>query len=246
MILMSPADDPAWQATQRLDLDGVLSSADVISIHLPLTPETRGLIGKDAFARMKTDAVLVNAARGGVMDEEALVAALKGGKLGGAALDVFEEEPLRDGAKIFAGTPNLILTPHIAGNTVESNGRVSGFGRRARHGGAGGPGVSKLSLEQAEARLAELFVSAGASSANAASVAWALVMAEADGLKGHGLSRVPTYLAMLRSGKIDGQAVPIASRPQPGVLAIDACHGFAYPAIDLAIGELPDWRASRA
>jgi (S)-sulfolactate dehydrogenase len=118
---------PAWQATQRLELDGVLSSADVISIHLPLTPETRGLIGADAFARMKSDAILVNAARGGVMDEAALVAALKGGKLGGAALDVFDQEPLREGAKLFAGVPNLILTPHIAGNTVESNGRVSGL-----------------------------------------------------------------------------------------------------------------------
>jgi (2R)-3-sulfolactate dehydrogenase (NADP+) len=65
-------------------------------------------------------------------------------------------------------------------------------------------------------------------------------MAEADGLKGHGLSRVPTYLAMLKSGKIDGQVVPKASRPKPGVLAIDAGHGFAYPAIDLAIAEIPD------
>lgn len=120
-----PTDHPAWQTTQRLDLGDVLSSADVISIHLPLTAETRGLIGRDAFARMKADAVLINAARGGVMDEQALVDALKGGRLGGAAIDVFEEEPLRAGAKIFAGTPNLILTPHIAGNTVESNGRVS-------------------------------------------------------------------------------------------------------------------------
>jgi (S)-sulfolactate dehydrogenase len=120
-----PADHPAWQSTQRLDLDGVLASADVISVHLPLTPETRGLIGREAFARMKPDAILVNAARGGVMDEQALVDALKNGKLGGAALDVFEEEPLRNGARIFAGTPNLILTPHIAGNTVESNDRVS-------------------------------------------------------------------------------------------------------------------------
>ena len=76
----------------------------------------------------KPDAILINAARGGIMDEAALVAALKGGRLGGAALDVFEQEPLKaDGAKIFAGTPNLILTPHIAGNTVESNGRVSGL-----------------------------------------------------------------------------------------------------------------------
>ncbi|WNJ93680.1 Ldh family oxidoreductase [Bosea sp. 685] len=99
--------------------------------------------------------------------------------------------------------------------------------------------MTKLSFEAAETRLADLFATAGASPANAASVAWALVMAEADGLKGHGLSRVPTYLAMLRSGKIDGQAVPIARKPKPGVLSIDACHGFAYPAIDLAVIELP-------
>lgn len=100
--------------------------------------------------------------------------------------------------------------------------------------------MTRLSLEQAEARVAELFIEAGASPANAASVAWALVMAEADGLKGHGLSRVPTYLAMLKAGKVDGQAVPIARRPKPGVLAIDAGHGFAYPAIDLAVIELPE------
>ncbi|MGO4676124.1 Ldh family oxidoreductase [Bosea sp. 2YAB26] len=100
--------------------------------------------------------------------------------------------------------------------------------------------MTRLSLEEAEARIAALFAAAGTSAANAASVAWALVMAEADGLKGHGLSRVPTYLAMLKSGKIDGQAVPIARRPKPGVLAIDAAHGFAYPAIDLAVSELPE------
>jgi (2R)-3-sulfolactate dehydrogenase (NADP+) len=100
--------------------------------------------------------------------------------------------------------------------------------------------VTRVSFERAEARLTDIFATAGASPANAASVAWALVMAEADGLKGHGLSRVPTYLAMLKSGKIDGQVVPKASRPKPGVLAIDAGHGFAYPAIDLAIAEIPD------
>lgn len=100
--------------------------------------------------------------------------------------------------------------------------------------------MTRLSLAQAEEKVAALFVEAGASAANAASVAQALVMAEAEGLKGHGLSRVPTYLAMLRSGKIDGRAVPIARQPRPGVLAIDAAHGFAYPAIDLAVVELPD------
>lgn len=100
--------------------------------------------------------------------------------------------------------------------------------------------MTRVSFERAEARLTDIFAAVGASPANAASVAWALVMAEADGLKGHGLSRVPTYLAMLKSGKIDGQVVPKASRPKPGVLAIDAGHGFAYPAIDLAIAEIPD------
>lgn len=100
--------------------------------------------------------------------------------------------------------------------------------------------MTRLSLAEAEEKVAALFVAAGASAANAASVAQALVAAEADGLKGHGLSRVPTYLAMLKSGKIDGQAVPTARQPRPGVLAIDAAHGFAYPAIDLAIVELPE------
>lgn len=123
-----PAGDAAWQGIEKLELDALLASSDVISLHLPLTPQTRGLIGEAAFAAMKPDAVLINAARGGVMDEAALVATLKGGRLAGAALDVFEEEPLgADGARLFAGTPNLILTPHIAGNTMESNGRVSGL-----------------------------------------------------------------------------------------------------------------------
>ena len=100
--------------------------------------------------------------------------------------------------------------------------------------------MTLLSLREAEAAVAARFVEAGASPANAASVAWALVTAEADGLKGHGLSRVPSYLAMVRAGKIDGRATPIASRPKPAVLAIDARHGFAYPAIDLAIAKLPE------
>ena len=100
--------------------------------------------------------------------------------------------------------------------------------------------MTRVSFEHAEARLTDVFSAAGAAPANAASVAWALTMAEADGLKGHGLSRVPTYLAMLKAGKIDGKAVPIARQPKPGVLAIDAAHGFAYPAIDLAVIELPE------
>jgi (S)-sulfolactate dehydrogenase len=125
-----PPEHPAWSQPYgrvvRLDLGELIATADVVSLHVPLTPDTRNLIDAAALARMKPGAVLVNAARGGVVDEAAVAAALKAGRLGGAALDVFEEEPLSAArAHIFAGCPNLILTPHVAGVTQESNVRVS-------------------------------------------------------------------------------------------------------------------------
>lgn len=94
-------------------------------------------------------------------------------------------------------------------------------------------------------RVAAAFIREGCTSLNADSVARALVMAEADGLKGHGLSRIPTYLAMVCSGKIDGRAQPSATHPRPGILAIDAANGFAYPAIDLAVSKLPTLAAAQ-
>jgi (2R)-3-sulfolactate dehydrogenase (NADP+) len=99
--------------------------------------------------------------------------------------------------------------------------------------------MSAISLAELTRRVADVFAAHGCSHEASSSVARALVAAEADGLKGHGLSRVPTYLAMVKSGKIDGQAKPNMSHPRPGILAIDAAKGFAYPAIDLAINELP-------
>ena len=96
-----------------------------------------------------------------------------------------------------------------------------------------------LSIAEAEERVAHVFEQHGASPEAARSVARALVGAEADGLKGHGLSRIPTYLAMLKSGKIDGSALPRVTQPRASVLAIDAACGFAYPAIDVAIERLP-------
>ncbi|MEA2758153.1 MAG: (2R)-3-sulfolactate dehydrogenase [Methylobacteriaceae bacterium] len=96
-----------------------------------------------------------------------------------------------------------------------------------------------LSIADAEERVARIFENGGAPVETARSVARALVGAEADGLKGHGLSRIPTYLAMLKSGKIDASAEPRVTQPRPGVLAIDAACGFAYPAIDVAIARLP-------
>lgn len=106
--------------------DELLATSDLVSLHVPLTPATNHLIDARALRLMKRDAVLVNAARGGVVDEAALCASLRANTLGGAALDVFEVEPL-DGpaAARFYGVPRLILTPHIAGVTVESNVRVS-------------------------------------------------------------------------------------------------------------------------
>ena len=121
-----PSWSQPWGRVEPTSLDALLADSDVVSLHVPLTPETRNLIGVDALSRMKADAILVNAARGGVVDEGALVEALASGRLGGAALDVFEEEPLSAArAALFAGCPHLILTPHIAGVTAESNVRVS-------------------------------------------------------------------------------------------------------------------------
>lgn len=121
-----PVDEPAWQGVTRLSAAEVLTRADVLSLHVPLTDKTRNMIGPDEIAGMKSGAILINTARGGIVDECALAAALKSGHLGGAALDVFSCEPLDASAgAVFDELPNLILTPHIAGVTAESNARVS-------------------------------------------------------------------------------------------------------------------------
>jgi (2R)-3-sulfolactate dehydrogenase (NADP+) len=98
----------------------------------------------------------------------------------------------------------------------------------------------KLSIEEAIELVADALARCRTSPANAQVVARALVAAEADGLKGHGLIRVASYAAQAKIGKIDGYASPVSSRPAPGVIAIDAAHGFAYPALDMVIAELPE------
>jgi (S)-sulfolactate dehydrogenase len=117
------AGDEAWsRGVERAELGRLLADSDVVSVHVPLTPETRHLLGADALARMKPGALLVNAARGGIVDEHALADALRSGRLGGAVLDVFESEPLPAGSHL-VGVPNLVLTPHVAGYTEEANRR---------------------------------------------------------------------------------------------------------------------------
>jgi (S)-sulfolactate dehydrogenase len=123
---MMDAEHPAYAAggVRRVGLDELIAAADVLSLHVPLTDTTRGLMSAARIATMKKGAVLINTARGGIVDESALAAALKSGHLGGAALDVFDSEPL-PASSHFEGCPNLLLTPHIAGLSVEANARVS-------------------------------------------------------------------------------------------------------------------------
>lgn len=112
----STGDDglPGWRP-----LDALLAAADVVSLHLPLTEATHGLIGAAALALMKHGAVLVNTARGPIVDEAALVEALRSGRLAGAGLDVFAEEPAPAGNPLL-GLDNVVVTPHVAWYTADT------------------------------------------------------------------------------------------------------------------------------
>jgi D-3-phosphoglycerate dehydrogenase / 2-oxoglutarate reductase len=117
-------------------LDDLLRRSGVVSLHARLTDETRGMIGAEQIARMPEGSVLINTARGGLLDYEALCDALESGHLGAAALDVYEEEPPPEGSRLFEA-PNLVLSPHIAGATRETAHRAASIaasevGRYAR------------------------------------------------------------------------------------------------------------------
>ncbi|HEX6550283.1 MAG TPA: NAD(P)-dependent oxidoreductase [Gammaproteobacteria bacterium] len=122
LIATRNADDTR---PERIPLAELLSQSDVVSLHCPLTPETRGLIGRQQLALMKPDAILINTARGALVDEQALADALRGGAIGGAGIDVLSEEPPVHGNPLLEpGIPNLIVTPHIAWATREARQRV--------------------------------------------------------------------------------------------------------------------------
>ena len=120
------ANDPAWReaGVEAASLDALVAQADVVTLHVPLVDATRGLFGAQRIAAMKRGAVLINTARGQVVDVAAVAAALRRGHLGGAALDVFDAEPL-PASPALQDCPNLLLTPHISGVSAESNERVS-------------------------------------------------------------------------------------------------------------------------
>ncbi len=104
-------------------LDELYTVADVITLHVPLTPQTRGMIGKEAFGKMKRGVIVLCAARGGVIDEDALLEALESGQVSGAGLDVFAKEP--PGATPLVTHPNVLATPHIGAQTAEAQRRVA-------------------------------------------------------------------------------------------------------------------------
>ncbi len=129
LIASDPVAHGSSYAVQEYDvelteLDALLKEADFVSLHLPLLPSTRGLIGPEALAKMPSHAFLINTARGGLVDESALAEALRERRIAGAAIDVRESEP-PDESDPLRGLPNVILTPHIAGVTHESNYRAS-------------------------------------------------------------------------------------------------------------------------
>jgi glycerate dehydrogenase len=105
----------------KVDLDTLLAQSDIVSLHCPLTEGTRNLIGAAQFKKMKKDAILINTARGGLVDEKALVEALKSGEIAGAGFDVLTVEPPKNGNVLLdAKLPNLIVTPHVAWASVEA------------------------------------------------------------------------------------------------------------------------------
>lgn len=116
-------DAAAAQGIELVGLDELLRRADVVTLHVPLGPATQHMIGAAQLALMKPSALLVNVARGGLVDEQALADALHGGRLGGAAVDVYEREPVRDSALM--GAPNTVLTPHLGASTIEAQEKVS-------------------------------------------------------------------------------------------------------------------------
>ena len=116
-VIAIPPDVVSSLGARVVGLDELFATADYATLHVPLTPDTAHMVGAARLARMKPTAFLVNTSRGGVIDEEALAAALRENRIGGAALDVFEKEP-PTGAILSA--PNTILTPHIGGQTEEA------------------------------------------------------------------------------------------------------------------------------
>lgn len=118
-----PADEIQKRNATPVSLEALLQQADIITMHIPLTPESKGMLSTDAFAKMKKGVYIICAARGGVIDEAALLDALNSGKVAGAALDVFCAEP--PGLTDLVAHPKVICTPHVGAQTAEAQERAA-------------------------------------------------------------------------------------------------------------------------
>jgi D-3-phosphoglycerate dehydrogenase len=118
-----PSKEITNRGAQPMELDELYTHADYVSLHLPLRDETRSMVGEQAFGRMKRGVRIICAARGGIIDEAALLAALESGQAAGAALDVFANEP--PGATDLLRHPRVIATPHVGAQTAEAQARAA-------------------------------------------------------------------------------------------------------------------------
>lgn len=123
-VLYTSRTDKGVEGARRVDLDDLLKASDVVSVHVALTPSTRGMIGPRELTLMRPDAYLVNTARGGIVDEAALVEALRYGGIAGAGLDVYETEPLPPGSPLLE-LPNVVLLPHVGSASVATRERMA-------------------------------------------------------------------------------------------------------------------------
>lgn len=126
MRVISPTQKPESELPaylEKVSLEEMFAQSDVLSLHAPLTPRSRHIINRDTLAKMKTSAILINTARGGLVDEVALAEALKSGVIAAAALDVLANEPPRNGSPLL-GAPNCFITPHIAWESTEARERL--------------------------------------------------------------------------------------------------------------------------
>jgi glyoxylate reductase len=146
----SPREVPG---VERVALDALLAQADFVTVHVALAPETRGLLDARAIARMRPGAILVNTARGGIVDEAALAEALRAGRLAAAALDVFGEEPL-PGTSPLRDAPRVVLAPHIGSASVATRERMAALTVANLRAGLAGAPMPHAASPQASAQAA--------------------------------------------------------------------------------------------
>jgi D-3-phosphoglycerate dehydrogenase / 2-oxoglutarate reductase len=130
VLVADPFVDQAPEGIELVELDELLRRSDVVSLHARMTDQTRGMIGAGQLALMPRGAVLVNTARGGLLDYEATADALESGRLGAAAFDVFPAEPLPAGSRLLSA-PNVVMTPHLAGATRQTAHRAGSIAAEA-------------------------------------------------------------------------------------------------------------------